>query len=144
MSEDEPDDPFELFDAVAQSMTAQTQAALSHGRAKFEKNVASDTLPEQFSRNTEKALGVQHAIMSLPLDRNCPQYGVELRAVAAVSNNQISAQLRADEAVVKEQQNDDRLNRLLEILNEEKAKMRDGQQREFGLLNDASSQDGAP
>lgn len=64
-----------------------------------------DDLPAKFERNTRRALDASAEILAIRPNPHSEHYGAELRAVAAASAAQISAQLKSDELALKTQRN---------------------------------------
>jgi hypothetical protein len=101
------DDARSIFNSVMSEIvgdTASTCDAAGIGAEDVQSPVpahrAEGDLASKFRSNTEMALDVQRSIMSIPIDPTRPAYPSELRALATITNNQIAAQLRADEAAV--------------------------------------------
>lgn len=76
-----------------------------------------DDLPAKFQRNTHLAIDAAAEIQIKP-NPESPNYGTELRAVVAASSNQVNAQLKADEVVVRAARGDDMMKEILKRIAE--------------------------
>lgn len=126
-------DPYAIFDEISGGDKASTKAAApasintavtTNTRGEGPAPSVIDVIPlsERFSRNTSLALDVQTEIMKLPLDPDDPMYGAHLRAKAAVSSNQISSQIKTDEAAMKAQRKESCLHEIKAAMEEYRRK----------------------
>ena len=79
-------------------------------------------LPARLEHVVSRSIEQADEILKLPLDRDHPQYGAELRAKVSVINTSLSTQTKVDELRLKRQAEPDALKRLLEEIKEAKAK----------------------
>ncbi len=75
---------------------------------------------EKLNRATELALDHNIEVLSLPLDTEDKAL---LKAKTATANHTLTTQVRVEETKFKAQRSEDTLNRLLEIIAEEKKKL---------------------